>query len=260
MKKKLLSILTCGLVLILSFTGCGPLTKSIGKGRDSIKILSYNVRNCRGMDDSINYHRIADIITYINPDAVVLQELDSATMRSNRKAVLDELALLTGMNKTYGASIEFQGGKYGIGVLTKDKPVSWKVIPLPGREEKRGLLIVELNGYLICSTHFSLTEEDRVASVEIINNALKDYIKPVFLGGDFNAVPGSEVITNIEQRWFMLNNPENPTIPSNNPQRCIDFIFAANYTGHTFVTKQTMVEDEPVASDHLPVWVEVAFK
>jgi endonuclease/exonuclease/phosphatase family metal-dependent hydrolase len=258
MKKKLLSILTC--VLVLSFTGCSPLTKSIGKERSSIKILSYNIRNCRGMDDSTNYQRIANIITRIDPDVVMLQELDSATQRSNGIIVLNEIALVTGMNKTYGASIGYQGGKYGIGVLTKEIPVKWKVVPLPGREEKRSLLIVELNDYLICSTHFSLTEEDRKASVEIINSALKDTGKPVFLGGDFNSVPGSEVITNIEKKWLMLNNPEIPTIPSNKPQRCIDFIFAANFTGHTFVTKQTVVEDEPVASDHLPVWVEVAFK
>jgi endonuclease/exonuclease/phosphatase family metal-dependent hydrolase len=68
------------------------------------------------------------------------------------------------------------------------------------------------------------------------------------------------VIKNIENKWFMLNNPENPTIPSNNPQKCIDFIFGANFTGHTFQTIQSIVENEPMASDHLPVWVEVMIK
>jgi endonuclease/exonuclease/phosphatase family metal-dependent hydrolase len=162
------------------------------------------------------------------------------------------------MYKTYGASISFQGGKYGIGILTKEKPVSWKVVALPGREERRSLLIVELKDYYMCCTHFSLTEEDRLASVDVINNALKDYSKPVFLAGDFNAVSASQVIKNVQNNWLMLNNPEIPTIPSNNAQRCIDYIFAANNSAWAFQTKQTVVEKEPLASDHLPVWVIVS--
>ncbi|MFA5819174.1 MAG: endonuclease/exonuclease/phosphatase family protein [Bacteroidales bacterium] len=260
MKKIALSILTGFFILILTCIACSPLNKSIEKKQSTVKLLSYNVRNCRGMDDITDYQRIANVITRVAPDIVALQELDSATQRSNGIVVLNELAFLTNMYKTYGASIAYQGGKYGIGILTKEKPIKWEVVALPGREERRSLLIVELNDYLICCTHFSLTEEDRIASVEIINEALKDFSKPVFLAGDFNALPGSDVIKNVENNWLMLNNPELPTIPSNNPQRCIDYIFAAKFTGNTFQTKQTIVEQEPVASDHLPVWVEVEIK
>jgi endonuclease/exonuclease/phosphatase family metal-dependent hydrolase len=164
------------------------------------------------------------------------------------------------MFKTYGASIAYQGGKYGIGILTKEKPVKWEIIALPGREERRSLLIVELKKYVVCCTHFSLTEEDRIASVDIINNSLKNFTKPVFLAGDFNAEPESQVIKSIENSWYLLSNPKQPTIPSNNPQRCIDYIFAANFNGHNFETVQTVVEQEPVASDHLPVWAVVRIK
>lgn len=257
MKKIMLSIFSGFFILILSSISCSPLNKSIEKKQSTVKILSYNVRNCRGMDDITNYKRIANVITRVAPDVVALQELDSATQRSNGIVVLNELGSLTNMYKTYGASIAYQAGKYGIGILTKEKPIKWEVVALPGREERRSLLIVELNDYFICCTHFSLTEEDRIASVDIINQAVKDFSKPVFLAGDFNAVHESVVIKNVENKWLMLNNPEHPTIPSNNPQRCIDYIFAANNTGYTFQTKQTIVEQEPVASDHLPVWVMV---
>ena len=57
-----------------------------------------------------------------------------------------------------------------------------------------------------------------------------------------------------------LNDPLQPTIPASSPKRCIDFIFASNYNGYTFETIQTVVEQEYVASDHLPVWVEVRIK
>ena len=164
------------------------------------------------------------------------------------------------MNKTFGASITYQGGKYGIGILTKEKPIKWRIVALPGTEERRSLLIVELKDYIICCTHLSLTEKDRIASVGIINETLSSTTKPVFLAGDFNSIPESEVIRNVENKWLMLNNPMVPTIPSNNPQRCIDYIFAAKLTGYAFQTLQTNVENEPLASDHLPVWVEVKIK
>ena len=259
MKRISLFILNSIFILILTSIACSPLKSSDEKGK-TIKILSYNVRNCRGMDDIIEYRRVANVITRVAPDVVALQELDSATLRSNGVVALNELASFTDMYKTYSASIDYQGGKYGIGILTKEKPIQWEVVALPGREERRSLLIVELKKYVICCTHFSLTEEDRIASVDIINNVLKKFSKPVFLAGDFNASPESPVIKSVENSWDILNNPEKPTIPSSNPQRCIDYIFAANFNGHNFETIQTIVEQEPVASDHLPVWAVVQFK
>lgn len=260
MKKTVLAILPCLFIFILTFIGCSPINKIVEKKQSTVKLLSYNIRNCRGMDNITDYNRIANIISRISPDIVALQELDSATNRSNGIVVLNELSSHTNMYKTYSASILYQGGKYGIGILSKVKPLNWKIIALPGREEKRSMLIAEFQDYIFCCTHLSLNEEDRVASVGIINEALKGISKPVFLAGDFNSVSGSVVIKNVENKWYMLNNPGNPTIPSDNPQKCIDFIFGANFTGHTFQTIQSIVENEPIASDHLPVWVEVVIK
>jgi endonuclease/exonuclease/phosphatase family metal-dependent hydrolase len=257
MKKTVSSILFYICIMILTLTSCSPLSKSIDKKQNTLKILSYNVRNCRGMDNITDYKRIADVINRISPDIVAVQELDSATIRSNGIVALNQLSSLTNMSKTYSASISFQGGKYGIGILSRVEPIKSRVVALPGSEEKRSLLIAEFKDYIFCCTHFSLTEADRIASVDIINTALEGNSKPIFLAGDFNSVQGSEVITNVEKNWYMLNNPKNLTIPSNNPQKCIDFIFGAKFTGHTFQIKQSIVENEPVASDHLPVWVEV---
>ena len=254
--KKIALLILAGFIST-TYVTCSPLDKSGNDNKKAIKILSYNVRNCRGLDDVTDYTRVANVITRVAPDIVALQELDSATQRSNGVVVLNELAFRTNMYKTYSASIPYQGGKYGIGILTKEKPISFRKIALPGREEKRSMLIVELKGFFICCAHLSLTAEDRVASVEIINEALKNLSKPIFLAGDFNAIPSSVEIKKLEDNWSMLNNPENLTIPSNDPQRCIDYIFAAKSTNSTFKVKKTIVEKEPVASDHLPVWAEI---
>jgi len=142
-------------------------------------------------------------------------------------------------------------------VLYRKKPINWKSVPLPGREESRNLLIVEFKDFIFCCTHFSLNEEDRLKSVTIINDYFKISSKPVFLAGDFNAVPGSAVVKNIETRWHILNNPHDPTIPAENPNRCIDYILVSKNSGRIFKVEHTAVEKEPVALNHLPVWIKV---
>ena len=251
MKKSLLFLL----ILIL-VAGCSPGKKSFRKP-ETIRILSYNVKNCNGMDGVTDYRRVAEIIKRINPDVVALQELDSATLRSKGVVVLDTLAKLTGMHKTFGASITYQGGKYGVGVLSVEKSHGWKRVELPGREEERSILLVEFRNFVLGCTHFSLTPDDRLASVAIVNEAARSWSKPVFLAGDINANPSSAVIRSFSGTWQILNDTSAYTIPSDIPRRCIDYVMALRSPGLDFVTRKAFVEQEPVASDHLPVWVEV---
>ena len=236
-----------------AITGC----RNVDGRKKEFTIMTYNVRNCRGLDNVTDYQRVADIINRIDPRIVALQELDSATLRSNGVVVLNELAHLTGMHAVYGASIPYQGGKYGVGILTKDKPLGWRSVPLPGREERRSLLIVELSEVIICCTHFSLNEEDRMESVIIINDLFSDSVKPVFLAGDINATPESAVIKIIEERWTMLNDPDVSTFPADKPDRCIDYIFILKGSDAGLIPVSKHVEYEPLASDHLPLWVRV---
>lgn len=226
------------------------------KKKKEILILSYNVRNCRGLDNQVDYRRIAGIINRIDADVVALQELDSATQRSNGVVVINELASETKMHASFSASIAFQGGKYGVGILSKEKPLKLRSVPLPGREEKRSLLIAEYDEFIFCCTHFSLNDEDRLESAKIINELFSASVKPVFLAGDLNAVPESSPIRTIETKWTMLNNPLTPTIPADKPLKCIDYIFA-HKAASAIVVKGTLVENEPLASDHLPVWVKI---
>ncbi len=245
------------IILIISFIS---LTTNTVQRKEDLVIAAYNVRNCKGMDNITDYKRVSDIITRINPQVIAIQELDSATQRSGGAVVLNELAVRTKMYPVYGASIKYQGGKYGIGVLSKEKPVGYRSVGLPGREENRSILIVEFKKFIFCSTHFSLTAEDRLTSVEIINSLFKNSPKPVFLAGDLNATPDSKEIKSLTENWITLNNPEIPTIPSDNPRKCIDYILILKNSYSKYKIRDRVVGDEPVASDHLPVWVRLTLK
>ena len=246
------------LLFVFALFGSCSVTKKTDDGGLRLKILSYNVRNARGMDDEVNFDRVAKVINRINADCVALQELDSATRRSGGVVVLDELAKRTHMYAVYNSSIDYDGGKYGIGILTKEKPLRHEAIALPGSEEKRSLLVFEMKDCVFCCTHWSLRQADRLASVALMNEVLEKYThKPVFLAGDLNAVPASEEMAELTKQWIILNDPFQPTIPVVNPNRCIDYVlFKDNPQFHVRIL-ETKVENEPLASDHLPVWVEV---
>ena len=126
--------------------------------QDYLNLMSYNIRNTKGMDGVRDYQRIANVIIREAPDVVAIQELDSMTTRSEQKYVLGELAERTQMHAQYVPAISFQGGKYGIGILSREKPLSIKAMSLPGREERRALMVAEFDDYFFACTPLSLTE------------------------------------------------------------------------------------------------------
>ena len=117
-----------------------------------------------------------------------------------------ELARRTGMVPTFSAAISFDGGGYGVGLLSRERPVAVHRYPLPGREERRTLLVAEFKDYTVCCTHLSLTEEDCVASAEIICNVAKKLKhKPIFLMGDFNAETNSQQLKLLTRSHHLID-------------------------------------------------------
>jgi len=255
--KNYILLLFIGLSIFQIFPSSASDKKDKGRHTVELKILSYNVRNCKGLDNTTDFQRTADVIKRSKADCVALQELDSATLRLNKAVTLNELAAKTGMFATYRGSINFQGGKYGIGILTRKKPLSTEAIPLPGKEEQRSLLIVEMKDYVFCCTHLSLTPADRVTSVRMIADKLQKYTKPVFLAGDLNSSINSTEISNLQHDFTILSDPSMPTFPANRPNICIDYILIKKNPGQTSKVKAYEVVNEPVASDHRPIRVKV---
>ena len=167
------------IVLIVLLLGMASV--SLGQNKQ-LQIMSYNVRHCAGMDLVVNYDRTAAVISQQQPDVVALQELDSMTGRSGHRDQLDELASRTGYHPIFGAAIDFDGGQYGVGILSHEIPLSIRRIPLPG-EEPRVLLVVELEDYVIACTHLDLEEAQRMASVPLIVEEAQRWQKPFLLVG-----------------------------------------------------------------------------
>lgn len=247
---------TLAIFCMLTGMGYGNLSAE----QQKVRIMSYNVRNGVGIDNKTDYCRIAELMKNYHPDLIAVQELDSATMRSNKAVVLNEIALKSGMYPTYGAAIDFSGGKYGLGILSKEKPLSYRSIPLPGREEERTLLIAEFDDYIFASTHFSLTEEDRNLSLDIIRKEAEGARKPFFLAGDWNALPDEPFIKNIQSDFSLLSDPKKDTYPADKPNQTLDYIAVSVKDTADVVVLRNEVIKEDVASDHRPVMCDVMIK
>ena len=223
--------------------------------QDYVKLMSYNIRNTKGMDNVRNVQRTANVIINENPDVVAVQELDSMTTRSNQTYVLGELAERVQMHANYAPAISFQGGKYGIGILSKEQPLSIQTFPLPGREEARMLMVAEFEDYFFACTHLSLTKEDRLASLETIKKSASNSNKPYFLAGDLNDQPDSKFIQALKQDFQLLTDTKKPTFPAPEPTETIDYIAVWKHHANYFANLSAQVLEEPVASDHRPITV-----
>lgn len=224
---------------------------------EQLRIMSYNVRNCKGMnDEQICVDRTAGVIQQVGPDIAGIQELDCFTKRSGNRNIPQELGDAAKMEPFYASAIDFQGGKYGIGTLATHKSLKTYNVPLPGVEEKRTLQITEFENFVFFNTHLSLTAESRLESVKIINSEREKFQKPVILCGDFNAESGSEVIQELQKSWKILT-PDAPTFPASAPEIRIDYIMIS--TSQPFRVLEAHVADAPSESDHRPVWILLEF-
>lgn len=225
-----------------------------------MRFLCYNVRHCNGMDNVINYDRIAAVIAGFDADFVALQELDSVTTRSNMVNQVEVLGQKLGMHSYFGAAIPYRGGKYGLGILSKQPALKTYVYALPG-VENRAVLVAEYADFLIMSVHLDLTESHRVESVGIITNIVKQFNKKAYLAGDFNEdlLDGS-MFTAFNKDWTIVSPIKN-TFPTGKPSKCIDFVITYNGGGEYDINKGDVIYSLPevnvsVASDHYPLYVD----
>lgn len=256
--KNLLIAVVMTIVSVVGLTAtAGAQTANIGK---PLTIMSYNVRNGLGLDDRVDYERIGGLIRSVAPDVVAIQELDSVTVRSGGVCVLNEIARAAGMTASYAAAIDYGGGKYGIGILSREKPISVRRIPLPGSEEARALIVAEFADYVFACTHLSLTEVDRLASAEIIIRESAACNKPFFIAGDFNDYPDSRTLQRMMERFEILS-PLQPTWPADTPSEIIDYVMVDRRSAPDRITPvQSVVLNESVLSDHRPVKVSLLMR
>lgn len=223
----------------------------------TLHLTSYNIQHGAGLDGKIDHARQAKILLKAHADVAAIQEIDSVTKRNGGLYSLEEIGRKAKMFSTFAPAIKFQGGKYGIGILSKKKPISVHRIPLPGREEPRMLLVAEFKHYVVACTHLSLTDEDRMASIPIILEEAQRWQKPFILMGDLNDEPGMPFYKEMQKHFLFLNPSYDKTFPADAPNICIDHVALFMPTPEASLFFYRTWVGEETFSDHRPLHAKI---
>jgi len=227
--------------------------------KNNLRVLSYNVRHCAGNDGSLNMPRTASVITAQNADVVALQEVDSVfSSRSDYKYQVKELADATGM---YGIFCSALTG-YGIGILSKQLPLSVRVVALTSDFEPRRMLIAEYDNYVFASLHVGLSASARRGTGPIIKAEAERWVetgKPLIIAGDFNDDGTDEemqgargVLTEYLQQNGFTYHSDLTTPTWSDGIYVIDNIISYDPIGGVEKVSYEVVNDK-VTSDHMPI-------
>ena len=241
----------------------------------TIKVMTYNIHHAnppsREKEGTIDLQAVASVIKAARPDLVALQELDV----NNTRAGLDvneakELGRLTGMNYYFSRAIWFQGGAYGVGVLSRlpIKDTMRYELPVPAgiHAETRALCVikVQLPGgkeILFGSTHLDQHRDDgtRMLQARTIADVVRSFTLPCIIAGDLNADPDSRPLNLLDSVLTRSCRADCPlTIPTEDPVKTIDYIL---YTpAARFESLGVRSIHETYASDHLPVVADIRIK
>jgi endonuclease/exonuclease/phosphatase family metal-dependent hydrolase len=273
--RRLLPLLAMMLLLTspLPAAAADPAPSPPPRDPRTLRVMTYNIHITQGMDKKFDPARIAKIINDADVDVAAIQEVDRDANRSGKVDQPAELARLTGMKASFAKAIPHDGGEYGQLVLSKRPIQRFDVHVLPNQpgEEQRIAFVAEiaqpgpLPDLLLVGTHLHAkggTEGDalRLAQAKALDQLIReDPRKPpqyaALLMGDLNATPTSESMRVLEPAWVDASADSGPTVPVGKPVRKIDYVLLPKGQGWRVVSAKVL--DEPVASDHRPVVVEL---
>jgi len=269
-----LAVAACSLATIaVTALGCARSHPTSGLAATStFKVLVYNVHAGKDASGKDNVQRVADVVRDVDADVVLLQEVDKGTRRSGGVDQPAEYASRTGYQVAFGRSLDYDGGEYGIAVLSR-----WPIrrdsaihLPVDPPQERSGgshepriamfaIIAAPFGALTLFNTHIDASGDDRwrlqeIRTIEqLAQSAVRAGATRVLFGGDFNSTPESAVqvqlrASGFRDAWQTCGSGEGLSYPADSARKRIDYLFliaGIECTAARVVNTQ--------ASDHRPV-------
>jgi endonuclease/exonuclease/phosphatase family metal-dependent hydrolase len=230
-----------------------------------MRILTYNVHGCLGMDGRRAPERIAEVIAATRAEIACLQELDAGRERSGRVHQAEAVARALAMQFHFFPAIRAQTEQYGDAILSRWPMSLRKAEPLPGvgrGREPRGAMWVEVDTedvrWQVLNTHFGLGRAERRVQAQALAEWVRTALAcpPVVLCGDLNSRPRSRVHAFLATGLREVRERPGCTYSTRWPWICLDYLYASPEarvaSAEVVVTPLTRV-----ASDHFPLVAEL---
>jgi len=233
-----------------------------------LRVATYNVRGCVGMDRQRSESRIAEVIASMAADVVGLQELDANRKRSSGVDQAAAIATQLGWKHFFHPAIRHGQEQYGDAIVSRYPLMLKRTIELPGcgtwycREQRVALWAeaeTDLGPVQIINSHFGLGRSERIQQAQLLTNlepATANH-PPLVLLGDFNSVRTSRADRIVAQRLrdvrtFVAPRRAFRTFPTRFPSLAVDHIFV-NAALHAIALQVHRTPLARVASDHFPL-------
>lgn len=152
----------------------------------TLRLVTWNVHGCVGVDGKENPGRVAEIINQLAPDVIGLQEM--------RELALPAIAARTGLQAVAGVTRPEGEGQFGNALLTRLEVVTVDRHDVSvARHEPRGVLDVKLRHQVggetirVVVTHFGLKAQERRRQAELLLDLVQAPGAPLLVVlGDFN--------------------------------------------------------------------------
>lgn len=259
------------LLPLLLLSGCSALKFNLPESQPAnpIRVMTYNIHAGKDAQQVDNLARVAAVIDSADADIVLLQEVDRRTQRSGGVDHFAELERLTGMHGIFGKSLDYQGGQYGIAVLSRWPVDSVAAVPLkvePPQERSGGsyesrialhvMVRTEHGDINVVNTHLDPAAAGTFRKQELIDifSHMRQRIgaeAPIVFGGDLNARPATDDIQAVgfalTDAFASCGSGTGETFPAHAPDRRIDYLFLRHARCSTARVVNTR------ASDHRPM-------
>jgi endonuclease/exonuclease/phosphatase family metal-dependent hydrolase len=228
----------------------------------TLRVMTYNIHVGVGMDKKLDLPRIAGVINAQHPDLVGLQEVDRGVTRTQGIDEIVELAKLTRMDYAFAFNLRYQGGQYGVAILSRFpiRATDHRLFQNTREAERRGVIRAEVSvhGRLLnfVTTHLDYQYDDgRLFEAQQLLSALKDVKEPLIVVGDFNDIPAGRAYQLMRYQfgdaWIESRGTEEGfSYPADKPAKRIDYIFFRS-TDRVRTKRAWIVNTQ--ASDHVPV-------
>lgn len=226
----------------------------------TLKVMSYNIHIGQDSDNVDQLANLAKFIKSSNADLIGLQEVDSVCNRSGNVDQIKFLAEKTGMYYAYARHFAYDGGSYGIGILSRYPLTNVKdhrvILTSTGTEDgaTRALLTADLftgsKQLTFATVHMDYRDSNsRLAQSEAMARIFGEMKLPVILTGDFNARPGTQEVMKLQTIFTDTTNDSAITFPAITPLNKIDYIMVSTNNLDKVISQEVY----PVLySDHLP--------
>jgi endonuclease/exonuclease/phosphatase family metal-dependent hydrolase len=231
--------------------------KCVAQSDVTLNVLTFNIHSALGPNNGLGLEQIAREIESWDADVVLMQEIDRFRHHSGGIDQPAWFADRLGMEWSYGPNESPGNGQIGNATLSRFPIVDQTNTHLPNQPGLRDAL---LRGLLhtriqvgetvvsIYNTHLQPAYDSlKLSQMQVVARSLAADAQPMILGGDFNAVSSSQVMSvagqYLDDAWESVGTGPEGTSPNAHKARIDHLLYSSPFVPGTARTIESAVSD-----------------